>query len=329
MLYATVTPEFAAEILPVWEPFNVFRPGTPPITPRDELAVYYELPEDILALKVNAINAHVSQVEAILEAVGPDLWWKQMSIEAFRPGRSEISLGFLGSGEFDPWSEPVELAARRSSTPTAPCSCARRRPRTRARSYDGWANKGLEHYGSLGIAADVLHSRPATTRSATRWSRDWTTRLGDLLLRRQPGAARPGGARRRSGPPPDRDPRRSAVRGMQRGVACLTEKTYDSDSQDFDSIWARHRVREGHAVRTALGHRRHVDPRRDGLHRGIGGTGQTFIGLDEDTAMVGDGRSWEVIGRAKVHVLRERNGRATPRATRFELPLPLGDGPAA
>jgi LmbE family N-acetylglucosaminyl deacetylase len=87
VLYATVTPEFAAEILPVWEPFEVFRPGTPPITPRDELAVYYELPEDVLATKVDAINAHVSQVEAILEAVGPELWWKQMSIEAFRWGQ--------------------------------------------------------------------------------------------------------------------------------------------------------------------------------------------------------------------------------------------------
>jgi LmbE family N-acetylglucosaminyl deacetylase len=87
VLYATVTPEWAAEILPVWEPFNVFRPGTPPITPREELAVYYELPADILELKVRAINAHVSQVEAILEAVGPELWWKQMSIEAFRPGQ--------------------------------------------------------------------------------------------------------------------------------------------------------------------------------------------------------------------------------------------------
>ena len=62
-------------------------PGTPPITPREELAVYYELPANILELKVRAINAHVSQVEAILEAVGPELWWKQMSIEAFRPGQ--------------------------------------------------------------------------------------------------------------------------------------------------------------------------------------------------------------------------------------------------
>jgi LmbE family N-acetylglucosaminyl deacetylase len=86
VIYATVTPEWAAEFLPVWEPFNVFRPGTPPITPREQLAVYYELSEEILELKVKAINAHVSQVEAILEAVGPDLWWKEMSVEAFRPG---------------------------------------------------------------------------------------------------------------------------------------------------------------------------------------------------------------------------------------------------
>ena len=87
VLYATVTPEWAAEFVPVWEPFDVFRPGTPPITPREELAVFYELPEDILALKVDAINAHVSQVEAILEAVGPDVWWKDMSTEMFRPGK--------------------------------------------------------------------------------------------------------------------------------------------------------------------------------------------------------------------------------------------------
>ena len=86
VLYATVTPEWAAEFLPVWEPFDVFRPGTPPVTPREDLAVFYQLPEEILALKVDAINAHVSQVEAIVEAVGPDVWWKDMSTEMFRLG---------------------------------------------------------------------------------------------------------------------------------------------------------------------------------------------------------------------------------------------------
>jgi LmbE family N-acetylglucosaminyl deacetylase len=86
VLYATVTPEWAEEFLPIWEPFNVFRPGTPPITPREELAIHYELPPDILEMKVEAISAHESQVASIIEAVGADVWWKEMSLEAFRLG---------------------------------------------------------------------------------------------------------------------------------------------------------------------------------------------------------------------------------------------------
>jgi len=86
VLYACVTPEWADEFLPIWEPFNVFRPGTPPITPKDDLAIDYTLPEDLNQLKVQAINAHVSQVEAIVEAVGAETWWRQMSWEAFRLG---------------------------------------------------------------------------------------------------------------------------------------------------------------------------------------------------------------------------------------------------
>ena len=86
VLYATVTPEWAEEFLPIWEPFNVFRPGTPPITPKAELAIDYTLPDDLNELKVRAINAHVSQVEAIVDAVGAETWWRQMAWEAFRLG---------------------------------------------------------------------------------------------------------------------------------------------------------------------------------------------------------------------------------------------------
>lgn len=86
VLYATVTPEWAEEFLPIWEPFNVFRPGTPPITPKAELAIDFTLPDDLNELKVQAINAHVSQVGAIVEAVGAETWWRQMAWEAFRLG---------------------------------------------------------------------------------------------------------------------------------------------------------------------------------------------------------------------------------------------------
>ncbi|MCI0632757.1 MAG: PIG-L family deacetylase [Actinobacteria bacterium] len=89
LLYATVTPEWAEEFLPIWEPFNVFRPGTPPITPREELVVDFTLPDDLHELKVQAINAHASQIESILEAVGPQTWWRQMGWEAFRLGEQK------------------------------------------------------------------------------------------------------------------------------------------------------------------------------------------------------------------------------------------------
>jgi hypothetical protein len=38
---------------------------------------------------VRAINAHVSQIEAILEAVGDEVWWREMSLEAFRLGEEK------------------------------------------------------------------------------------------------------------------------------------------------------------------------------------------------------------------------------------------------
>jgi LmbE family N-acetylglucosaminyl deacetylase len=89
VLYACVTPAWAEEFVPVWEPFNVFLPGTPPVVPVDELEIHYELSDDILETKVNAINAHVSQIEAILEAVGDEVWWREMSLEAFRLGEAK------------------------------------------------------------------------------------------------------------------------------------------------------------------------------------------------------------------------------------------------
>ncbi len=85
-LYATVTPEWAEVYLPLWEPFEVFRPGTPDLTPREDLAIAFDLPPDLLETKMDAILAHESQVQAIFEAVGEEAWRREMSFEAFRLG---------------------------------------------------------------------------------------------------------------------------------------------------------------------------------------------------------------------------------------------------
>jgi LmbE family N-acetylglucosaminyl deacetylase len=86
VLFAAVTPAWADEFLPVWKPFDTFLPGTPDVIAPEDLAVDFALPDDLRALKVQAINAHVSQVEAIVGAVGEETWWRQMSWEGFRVG---------------------------------------------------------------------------------------------------------------------------------------------------------------------------------------------------------------------------------------------------
>jgi LmbE family N-acetylglucosaminyl deacetylase len=85
LYYATTTPEWAEEFVPELNRFNVFmEEGTPPVTPREDLALTYRLPDDVLELKLHAIEAHVSQVEGMLEAFGQDYFRRSMNEETFR-----------------------------------------------------------------------------------------------------------------------------------------------------------------------------------------------------------------------------------------------------
>ena len=84
LYYATMTPEWAEEFVPLMNKFNVFRPGTPPITPRGELGIDFALPADLLELKLRAIQEHESQVGGIVEAFGEDYFRTAMKEEYFR-----------------------------------------------------------------------------------------------------------------------------------------------------------------------------------------------------------------------------------------------------
>lgn len=85
LLYATATPDWAKRWLPRLEPFGVVLPGTPPITPRDELAISFVLPDRVCDRKFDAIKAHESQIEALLEVFGDGMrHW--MAEETFRLG---------------------------------------------------------------------------------------------------------------------------------------------------------------------------------------------------------------------------------------------------
>lgn len=83
LYHATATPEWASTWLPRLEPFDIFLPGTPPVVARESLAIDYELPEDVLDLKFQAIQAHESQVEGLVAVFGEHMreW---MAAEYFR-----------------------------------------------------------------------------------------------------------------------------------------------------------------------------------------------------------------------------------------------------
>jgi hypothetical protein len=94
--------------------------------------------------------------------------------------------------------------------------------------------------------------------------------------------------------------------GCSAGVACLTETTFDSDSDDFEAIF-----------RPGLGIVREMmfGPHWDMLDSWVPGAtgfivasvpeGHVFVGIDERTAMLGDGLRWQVRGQGGVHLRRE------------------------
>ena len=84
LYYATMTPGWAKEFVPRMNRFNVFEHGTPPVTPPDQLAIDFALPPDLLALKLKAIEMHVSQVEGMLNAFGRDFFREAHKAEFFR-----------------------------------------------------------------------------------------------------------------------------------------------------------------------------------------------------------------------------------------------------
>jgi signal transduction histidine kinase/LmbE family N-acetylglucosaminyl deacetylase len=73
LYYATVTPEWADQWCPVLETYNVFAPGTPVTTPREELGVACRLSPEQLETKIEALRAQISQTQAFFEMFGMDM----------------------------------------------------------------------------------------------------------------------------------------------------------------------------------------------------------------------------------------------------------------
>lgn len=85
LLYATVTPEWLEEFSEGWESIGAFMgEEVVPVTPREDLALHFSLPEDLLDLKFEALRVQESQSFGTIAALGEDWLRRDMTDEMFR-----------------------------------------------------------------------------------------------------------------------------------------------------------------------------------------------------------------------------------------------------
>lgn len=221
---------------------------------------------------------------------------------------SRGAFALMGSGEFEPWHEDVdrwllERVEGDGSVLILPTASAREGDEV----FDGWGTKGLSHYERLGIPARVVPireredaERPGFVEEVSRASvvffsggNPWY--LAETL--RDTAFFRAMDERLGNG---------LAYAGCSAGVACLSEITYDSDTEDFENVF---KPGLGFVRGTLFGpHWDMLDTWIPGATEQIAGSvpdGGRLVAIDEETAMFGDGVSWSVAGRSGVHILED------------------------
>jgi cyanophycinase-like exopeptidase len=233
-----------------------------------------------------------------------------------RTGKEVIAL--LGSGEFLPWAATVDRSlldrarigdGRVLILPTASAPEG-------TEVFDGWGRRGVEHYERLGIAAAVAPLRtredaadPAVVAMLSEVSMLFLSGGNPAylaeVLRDSPFWA----------VAVDRIARGMAFAGCSAGAACLPEVAPDTSVASFGPEFWRPGL--GY-VRGAL-----LAPHWDVLDRDVPGLtrvieeavppGGRLVGLDEQTAMLGDGTRWTVLGAGGIHLIAGEH-RSTHRA---------------
>lgn len=214
--------------------------------------------------------------------------------------------GLLGSGEFQPWSRAVDdwLLARTTGDgrvlilPTASAPEG-------DEVFASWADSGMRHFAEAGIAAEVLDVRDRTdAEDAGMVER---VRGASVVYASGGNPAYLAASLANSGL------WRAVLAGLDRGMgyigcsagaACLGRRAPDSTVDSLGpELWA---AGLGYFSRTWFG------PHWDVLERFLPGivehleqvvpVGDLLMGLDEQTAVVGDGEHWQVLGRGNVHL---------------------------
>jgi cyanophycinase len=237
----------------------------------------------------------------------------------------------LGSGEFDPWAGDVDLrmlsreGARPGYVLVLPTASAAEGDEV----FERWAAKGLSHYAGLGIEAEVV---PLKTRDDAHREELVTMLDGASLVVFSGGNPAYLASVLRD------TPFWTAVReamshglgyaGCSAGVASLGDIVPDSSRRTIgDEIW-----RPGLGVFPGTWFGPHWDtldryaPGLIGLMESSLPEGSRLIGIDEDTAMVGDCARWDVIGTGSVHVFEQGSWTRHGAGEAFSLTLAPWDG---
>jgi cyanophycinase len=231
---------------------------------------------------------------------------------------------FLGAGEFEPWHGEVDrrlLEGREGRALVLATASAREGDEV----YEGWVAKGLAHFDAIGVPA---HAPPLRTRADAE-DPAVVASLDDAALVFFSGgnpaylASVLGGTAFWDALQRQVAEGSTAYAGCSAGVAVLSDPTFDSDTDDFEQVW-----------KPGLGFFPRVlfAPHWDVVESWIPGAqafitasappGGSLIAIDEDTAMVGDGTTWEVVGRGRIAVYEAGTwGQAMTAGSTFMKPL--------
>ncbi len=229
--------------------------------------------------------------------------------------------GFLGSGEFEPWAAEVDRWALARANGDGrvlvlPTASAREGDGV----FEGWGRQGLAHYARLGIRAEVVPLR--TRADAAR--PDLAARMDGASAVFFSGGNPAYLAAVLAGTPFWAALTRSMTNGLvflgcSAGMACLSALAPDSEVEPADEgVW-----QPGLGVfrDTVLApHWDALDTFQDGLTDLVIRSrrpGQVLVGVDEQTALVGDRRSWRVLGRRAVHLLDDAGWTDVPTGSEF------------
>ncbi len=239
---------------------------------------------------------------------------------------SPSSLALLGSGEFEPWTEPIERwLLERTPNPDGrvliyPAASAPEGDEV----FDRWGSLGLEHYRSLGVRADVvaLKTRSDAERglfvemldgaSMVFFSGGNPAYLVEILEGTSFWEALADAVR--GGLP---------YAGCSAGMACLGELAPDSSAQDPAKLTWKPGLR--FFPKLVLGPHwdalnRHVPRMRERMVQLLP-EGSRLLAVDENTAVVGDGVDWAIEGSGMASIFEAGEWTTWRSGSTITLPL--------